>query len=152
VRTARGAERRRDGEDKSAETGSRQVPRFGFCAGNVNLWTAGSTKCYSEEWRSRRSLCGLVAVFAAMALQDLFLLLDFVFLFGSGSRCGSRPSVCAGNEQSRWLDGKKRDGGQECDTEQFSHNDPPSRMVTHRKRDIVYANLLPGGLANIIPE
>jgi hypothetical protein len=34
VRTARGANQRRDGEKKSAETGSRQVPRFG-CKGRI---------------------------------------------------------------------------------------------------------------------
>ena len=32
MRTVRGANQRRDGENKSAETGSRQVPRFGFCS------------------------------------------------------------------------------------------------------------------------
>jgi hypothetical protein len=37
VRTARGANQRHDGENKSAETGSRQVPRFGFCPENANL-------------------------------------------------------------------------------------------------------------------
>jgi hypothetical protein len=37
VRTARGAKERRDGEKKSAETGNRQVPRFGFSPGNACL-------------------------------------------------------------------------------------------------------------------
>jgi hypothetical protein len=37
VRTARGAKERRDGEKKSAETGNRQVPRFGFSPGSAGL-------------------------------------------------------------------------------------------------------------------
>jgi len=77
VRTARGAEKHHDGENKSAETGSRQVPRFGFCR---ERQSPGS-RSFFLLWDSL--LGRLSIVFNVAALQNLlFPLLDLVFLLG----------------------------------------------------------------------
>jgi hypothetical protein len=85
VRAARGAKKRRDGEKKSAKTGSRQVPRFGLWPGNATLPAAagGSAGRHSGEWRfwlRNVLLGGSSIVLAVPALQNL-LFSVFVIVF-----------------------------------------------------------------------
>ena len=81
MRAARGAYKRRDGLKKSAETGSRQVPRFGFfpatpifrlpfCVTPFRSMDLTGEKC---------ALRGLSSVFAVATLQNLFSPLGVVF-------------------------------------------------------------------------
>jgi hypothetical protein len=135
VRTARGAKKRQDGEDKSADTGSRQVPRFGF-----------------YEPSNPALLSRLSSVFAPVALQNLFLpLFDFAFLLDRRSR-GGCIGIRIGKELVRGLDGKQRNSEQKCDPEKFPHGMPPSRLVTKGRCAVVYPNLSPGMVANLSPE
>jgi len=92
VRAARGAYKRRDGLKKSAETGSRQVPRFGFFPGTpISRLAFCVTPFRRVDFTGEEcALRGFSIVFAVVTIQDLFCPLGFVsfgfdliFLIGS---------------------------------------------------------------------
>ena len=109
MRTAIGATERQDGNLKSAETGSRQVPRFGF----------------HRRMLLEPGLCGSSPMFAVMALQNQFAVLDLgslIFLFDPRrGRRSHRPCASNGNKQGRRLEVEESDGGQYRCAAKLSH-------------------------------